>query len=190
MIDLRNACTGAYARLSFFAVVALLACTPRTAAAQAANVCGEVIEEAETSYVEGRFDEAIQLLLTCLDGPDVETAQAITAYRLLALALIRKDELAEARAAIVQLFDIYPEYEADPIIDPPAYTALVDIVKQQVRPVSEVDEPPPEQSWFRSNMRWLVSGGAVVVGGVLAAVLIGGDGSGSDTLPPPPTVPN
>lgn len=105
--------------------------------------------------------------------------------------MIRKDELAEARAAIVQLFDIYPEYEPDPIIDPPSYTALVDIVKQQIRPVSEVDESPPQQSWFRTNMRWLVSGGAVVVGGVLAAVLIGGgDGSQSDTLPPPPAVPN
>lgn len=173
------------------ALILLMAAVPY-ATAQTTNSCDEELETAEMSYVEGRFDDAIRLLLTCLERADIETAQAIDGYRLLALALIRKDELPDARAAIVQLLDIYPEYEPDPIADPPAYTALVDIVKQQVTPATaELDEPAAQPSWFRQNLKWILPGGAVVVGGFLAAVLSGGGGGGGATpLPPPPGAPN
>ncbi len=176
----------------FVAVAMLLSIFAAPAVGQNTNTCGEQLEEAETSYVEGRFDEAIRLVLRCLDRNDVETAQAIDAYRLLALALIRKDELPDARAAIVQLLDVYPEYEPDPIVDPPSFRALVDIVKQQLSPVAtDTSEPPARRSWFRSNLKWILPGGAVVVGGVLAAVLAQGGGSGGPSqLPPPPGAPN
>lgn len=175
------------------AVVLFLALTVPIAAAQEASTCDEELEAAESAYVEGRFDDAIQTAVSCLDRADIETAQAVEGYRLLALALIRKDELPDARAAIVRLLDVYPEYEPDPIVDPPSYTALVDIVRQQVGPqTADVSEPAAaEPSWFRQNMKWILPGGAVVFGGFLAAVLSGGNGGGgSNTLPPPPGAPN
>lgn len=181
---------GSIAKLHLLMLIAVLACTARPGFGQAADTCDEELEEAETRYIEGQFDESIRVVLTCLNRAEIDTVHAIEGYRLLALALIRKDELPEARAAIVQLFDVYPEYEPDPVADPPAYTALVDIVKQQVLPTAEASEPPPQQSWFQSNLRWLLSGGAVVAGGVLAAVLMQGGDSGSPSLPPPPAVPN
>lgn len=185
---------GPHVRLAhpFLLTIFLLAAAAPLATAQPTNTCDEEIGAAETSYVEGRFDNAIRLLLLCLDREDIETAQAIEGYRLLALALIRKDELPDARAAIVQLLDVYPDYEPDPVTDPPSYTALVDIVKQQVAPTTaQVEEPSATPSWFRQNMKWILPGSAVVVGGFLAAVLAGGGGGGgSNTLPPPPGPPN
>jgi len=181
---------GAVAKPPLLLLIAILACTARPSLGQAENTCDEELSAAETNYIEGQFDEAIRLTLTCLNRSEIDTTHAISGYRLLALALIRKDELPEARAAIVQLFDVYPEYEPDPVTDPPSYTALVDIVRQQILPTAEASEPPPQRSWFRSNLRWLLSGGAVVAGGVLAAVLMQGGDSPSPSLPPPPPVPN
>lgn len=194
MFECKNLLLSATVRRCSLVLIALWACTFRPSIAQDTVTCENELQQAEAEYIEGSFDEAIRTVLECLESPNVETSQQVEAYRLLALALIRQDELPEARAAIVELLDVNPEYEPDPIADPPAYTALVDIVKQQVQPVAEETvEPPPEESWFRSNLRWLVSGGAVVVGSVLAIVLSQGGGdeppSGSPSLPPPPDVP-
>ncbi len=157
--------------------------------AQQAVPCDTLLIDADEAYVDQLFDETVQLVDECLAHDDLSQDNLVAAYRLMALAYIRLDQLGDARLAIVRLLGAVPDYVPDPIADPPDYTVMVDAVKRQIEPAS--DESRQERSWFRANARWLVSGGAVLAGGVLAAVLRGSQGSSEgSSLPPPPNMPN
>jgi len=106
--------------------------------------CVEELRRADTVYLEGRFDETIRLLRTCLDRATLFVEEAIPVYRLMAMAHLNQGETAEAEAAIADLLVLAPDYEADPIQDPPSYVSLVAaqreaMVRQQAALV-ETDE--------------------------------------------------
>ncbi|MEM6285514.1 MAG: helix-hairpin-helix domain-containing protein [Bacteroidota bacterium] len=125
--------------------------------------CEDVLAEAEQRYLEQDFDSVEPYVIECVYRPGVTERQLQDAYRLLALAYIRQDLLADAQLTIVKLFGVDYEYEPDPVSDPPFYVALVTAVKDQLRvevenaeaagalqAASEVDaapeavpEPPP-----------------------------------------------
>ncbi len=172
-------------------LIALIALSGlRTSVAQQLRSCDELLEEGSTAYVDRRYDEALQLADQCLARNELARDDMIASYRLLALAYIRLDQLGDARLAVLHLLDAAPEYQPDPITDPPDYTVLVDAVRNQFQ--QDLAETTRERSWMRANARWILSGGLAVAGGVLAAVLLQGQGSsgGSSSLPPPPGPPN
>lgn len=170
-------------------------------AAQEATVCEEAFATAEAAYLNGAFDDAIRLLSPCLDRSEVPKEQAIPAYRLLSLAHLQKDELPEARAAIVNILSLRPAYEADPVEDPPSYVSLVSIVRREVQPAL-ADEAPAEERrtpFFRRTSTWISIAGTLIVGGVVTMVATGTSddgGSGGDppggqgALPDPPPTPS
>ena len=87
--------------------------------------CEEEFRRADAVYLEGRFDDTIRLLRTCLDRATLFVEEAIPVYRLLAMAHLNQGENAEAQATIADLLVLAPDYEADPIQDPPSYVSLV-----------------------------------------------------------------
>lgn len=96
-------------------------------------VCASEVVEAEDMYRDGRFEEAVRLLSDCLDvrtGIDAETA--VRGYRLLGLARLQTGDIAGARIAVLRVFARDPDYEADPVFDPPGYQALVETVRHQL----------------------------------------------------------
>jgi hypothetical protein len=174
-------------------VALLLLLSPFASAhAQAVSQCEEALTSAEEHYVNAQFAETVTALEPCLTETGLATDQLLTAYRLLALAYIRMDESEDARAAVRELFQLDPEYQSDPVNDPPDFTVMVEIVRSEVRPM-EQEVASTQRSWFRSHMGWIVTGGTLIAGGILAAVLSSGGGDSPDpgpALPSPPSLPN
>jgi hypothetical protein len=94
--------------------------------------CDPEVDEAAGAYRNGEHGRAIGLLRECLARPTLESQAAVRAHRLLALVHLERGEFAEARAAVLGLLRTVPEYEADPVLDLPAYVDLVGIVRRQV----------------------------------------------------------
>jgi hypothetical protein len=161
--------------------------------------CDEELPRAEASYLNGEFGETIAHLTECLSRGEPVEDEAVAVYRLLTLAHFNRGEIEEARRAVVKLLSIRPDYQADAIQDPPGYTSLVAIVRQQLR-VEEVDSPPPpdpilvESRPGPSRRRtWIIVGAGAVVAGVVGAVVASGSGGGGTDGPPalplPPSLP-
>ena len=96
------------------------------------NRCGAAFGAAEASYQASAYNEAVRLLSACLGEEtegDAETAVAV--YRLLALAHLGKGDVGSARATLVRLLTVAPDYAPDPEADPRSYQALVRIVQRQ-----------------------------------------------------------
>ena len=162
---------------------------------QEAPPCDSLVTEAQDRYLNGAYDEAIQQVSLCLDRSDVKADVAVRAYRLMSLAYLRQDELDAAREAIVNLLGVAPEYEPDPVQDPPTYVSMVAIVKQEIQPEgAPTEEAEDSPGFFRRTSTWVVLSTTLVAGGVTAFLTLGGSGGGGGgggtaTLPPPPGTP-
>ena len=78
------------------------------------------------------FAAAERLVRACLEREDISDEATLQAYRLLALVALQRDDLPEAKRAVLQLLGVSFEYAPNPIDDPPAYVALVTSVKGQL----------------------------------------------------------
>ena len=94
--------------------------------------CGqEALEEAQQDYTVGQFKQLTERLTPCLDeGFTID--EKIQAYRLLALSWLAQDDIDNASEMINQLLDIEPNWEANPIYDPPGFAKLVESLKRPV----------------------------------------------------------
>ena len=144
----------------------------------AQGACDGAVAEAEEEYLEGRFDAAAQLLSACLEQAELPTPEVVRVHRLLTLAYINQGDAQGARQAIEGLLEAAPDYEPDPVQDPPSYTVLVLIVKEQQQEKAVVEaaaEAEAQRSWLRKRRTWLAVGVGLVVVGVVAVVT--GDGA-------------
>ncbi len=184
-------------------LAALILGSAPDAAAQPREKCTQERQEAENHYLEGRFAEAVALLQTCLRRETLFLDEAVAVYRLLGLAHLNGGEPEQAQAAVADLLDLVPTYEADPVQDPPSYTALVNLAREERRaaeeqraaeerraeaeppqiappepPVTAAEERPPPSA-LRGAKTWLLAtGGAVVVFTAVALTLAGGSDGG------------
>lgn len=93
--------------------------------AQEKNVCDSLLTQIESNYNYGNFDEALTSIFNCLDRPEITQDQKMQAYRFLGLIYIAKDYVDDAKKAVAKLLDLLPNYEPDPVQDPPPYRNLV-----------------------------------------------------------------
>lgn len=178
---------------SFF-LLPLLLIVPNVVRGQAA--CERVLSEAEAHYVTGSFTDAINILAPCVRSFPAGSDEDRAAHRLLALAYLRNGEIEESRLVIVELFERNPDYEADPVSDPPAYVSMVNLVREESGVGSSTVSgggaggAAPPRTWLRSPRTWLiVAGSSAVVATLLVLGASGGGGNGSDALPLPPAFP-
>jgi hypothetical protein len=101
--------------------------------AQEAPPCEALLEESQDLYVAREFTASEDLIRSCLSQPQISDSEALRAYRLLALVLLRQDDLPQASQAVLRLLGFSFEYEPDPILDPPIFVSLVAAVKDQIR---------------------------------------------------------
>ncbi len=113
--------------------------------AQVQSVCAKNLADAEQRYNTGRFDEAIGLITECLGKKDISEEEKMKAYRLLGLSYIAKDFLDDARNAVRKLLYMVPNYQPDPVQDPPPFTKLIEEVKQEKPPSPEKPIPKAQQ---------------------------------------------
>lgn len=175
------------------------------ATAQSQNQCEQELAEAQSFYDTGRFDDAIQKIASCLRKGGLSEEEKLRAYRLLGLTYIAQDYLKEARTAISKLLDLVPDYNPDPIQDPPQYQRLVQQLKEERPKQPEVTEPvktptPPKTEVeetrapvkkSKRKMWYLIGGGTALAGGVIAAILLSGgeEKPVPEPLPKPPALP-
>jgi tetratricopeptide (TPR) repeat protein len=175
-----------------FLLTGLLPATNTSAQSQ----CRTELAEAESRYREGRFEETIAIVNRCLDKGGMTEEERKQAYRLLGKTYIAKDYLDEAREAIKRLLELVPNFEADPVQDPPTFTEMVKDVKNELE---KTDLPPPPlgeipEKKNGGSKKWLLLGGVVLAGGAAAILLSGGtDGPAPSApslpLPAPPSFP-
>ena len=153
------------------------------------NDCIERLDEAEELYRTGGFDEAIEILVYCLDEGELPDDDKMRAYRLLGLAYIAQDYLEDARRAIARLLDLVPDYTPDPIQDPPTFRRLVEDVRVDEEDDDALPQPPVAEE--RTSIWYYIGGGILAAGAAVGAVLmLSGDGDDDDPeLPGPPALP-
>ena len=172
---------------------------------QAQDDCTEQLNQAEQFYNTGRFDDAEKIIENCLANGDMDREQKLRAYRLLGLTYIAKDLEAEARDTVSKLLEMVPNYQTDPVQDPPPFRTLVDEVKQdqdmQTQQQAESEETVTEQPQQgdelenlveqredrkKQKRKWYyIAGGAVVGAAVITAVVLGGGSDGAEFPMPP-----
>ncbi len=96
--------------------------------------CTASLAAAQAYYVDQDFDVSETLLRECVTRPDVDEETSIQVHRLLTLVYLRQDNRPEAEQVITRLLeDVSFDYIPDPILDPPAYVALVESIKEPLR---------------------------------------------------------
>ena len=86
--------------------------------------CAPLLENAEDSFAEGRFDDAVNYLNACLGSRPPKD------FRLLSLELMAQIQLAEddvpgATRTVAEILRLEPDYEADPRY-PPRLHGMID----------------------------------------------------------------
>lgn len=163
-----------------------------TGVAAAQVSCDQAISEANAHYTSGSFSDAINVLAPCVRTYSPGTDEDREAHRLLALAYLRAGDIEESRLVVVELFARNPDYEADPVSDPPAFVSLVNLVREETGVDSlrsGSGSSSPLRTWFRSPTTWLIVAGGAAVTTAIVLVSASGNGSGTDMLPPPPAFP-
>ena len=168
--------------------------------------CQEELAEANNQYARGQFDQTITLLDQCLEKTGISEQERRTAYRLKGLSFIGKGLEVDAQESIRRLLQVVPNYEPDPVEDPPDFVKMVNEIKDEVNrtivdaqpqndttptattPTTTVSEP--QQSRRRGGGRWVIAGLGVAAAGTVACILLCGDGGGGgDIISEPPPLP-
>ena len=173
--------------------------------------CETALADAERQYNDGRLDDVIKTLESCLPA-GLKNEDKSKAYRLLGLTYMAKDYLEQAKQSIRKLLELVPNWQPDPDQDPPPFTHLVEEVRKEMKeavsekPVEQPQEKPteiekpreepimtPTEPQKRGSKKFLWIGiGAAALGGGLIAAFAGGGGSGGpinggpERLPDPP----
>ena len=165
--------TGRYALL-----LLCLLLTPRAWGQQSPG-CTEALRNAESTYQESNYEDTIRLLAPCLSAEGLERTRVVAIHRLLSMAHMNSGDAHGARLAILDLLNRVPDYEPDPVQDPPSYTVLVMIIRDQLRQqtgAAEAEAAEKPTSWAKRRGTWFAIGGGLLVVG-LTAILTGDDGA-------------
>jgi len=156
--------------------------------------CEDELANANNLYLEGEWNQAIELMEGCLNRPDLDPGIKSQAYRIIGLSYISLDLEHNAKNAISAILQQSPGYMADVDNDPPPYVRLVEQVRAEQGMEPAVAEVVPAEEEKGGISKILLGAGAAVVG-VVAFLIIGG-GSEDDPeivdvsdLPEPPTLP-
>ncbi len=117
-------------------LAAVLLCWSLPVAGQptAAVSCETLLAAADDHYRQQDYDALEPLVLSCIYDTTPTTDETGRAYRLLALSLINRGSIADARTTIARLLTSVPAYRADPTLDLPVYVSLVASVREQMQP--------------------------------------------------------
>lgn len=160
--------------------------------------CETALADAERQYNDGRLDDVMKTLESCLPE-GLKNEDKSKAYRLLGLTYMAKDYLEQAKQSIQKLLELVPNWQPDTDQDPPPFMHMVEEVRKEMKEEKKEAAPQKaveqlqEQPKKGGSKKFLWIGlGAVAIGGGLAIGLIGGGGNG-DPMPPvtgDPRLPN
>lgn len=149
--------------------------------------CPEILQTAQSNYDLGRFDDVISLLQPCLDSTAFSDEERRRAYRLMGLSYLAKDAENDAREAVKNLLELVPNYQTNPVEDPPTFVRMVEDVRREMgtreQPSTEPTPPPQRPTQAKSGGgigKWLLIGGGVAAAAVIAYFLLREDDNGGE----------
>lgn len=93
--------------------------------------CANAISRADSSYSYGSFDEAIELLNSCMNQGAFDESEQQRAYVILGRAYLAQNLEEQARSTLRELIRMVPHYEPSPEY-PPSFRKLVQKVKRDM----------------------------------------------------------
>jgi hypothetical protein len=93
--------------------------------------CAEETADATARYVEGAFEQVAEVLTVCLNQRFmyIPVEEQVPVLRLLTLSHLKMGNLAQAKSTAAILLRLKPDYAPRPVEDPPAYVALIEILR-------------------------------------------------------------
>jgi tetratricopeptide (TPR) repeat protein len=85
------------------------------------DTCSEILTQAEQNYFEGRFDDTISLVKSCLSNGRLDQSELVRAYKILAQAYLAKNYPEAAGKIISKILEINPNYSPTIENEPPPY---------------------------------------------------------------------
>ena len=142
----------------------------------AQDTCAKNLDQAQTSYYEGKFDGAISLVKECIEQGGMDKTELARAYKILAQAYWAKNQLEAAGMIIGKLLDLQPEYNPSAADEPPKFIRLVEEIK--AKRLSQLESNTEEDN------KWLwIGAGSVAVIGVITIIAL--TNKGGDDKPKP-----
>ncbi len=110
-----------------------LMATPAPATANPTANPQLALEQGRVAYERGNYGEAVQAIQPLL-YPSIELRNeeaVVEAHRLLSMAYLFLAKTAEAEQEASSLLALRPDYEPDPVIDPPAAVTFFQVIKKK-----------------------------------------------------------
>lgn len=117
--------------------------------APAQTTCESSLARAQVLYINGEFGEVEEILEPCVQAGQLGEDNRVWAYRLLALTALQQGHLVEAKLVALSLLTLRPDYQPDPVLDPPSYADLIRTVRSQL----EVTRPARPEEADTSRVR-------------------------------------
>jgi hypothetical protein len=114
-------------------IALVLACALGTARANPTKNPQAVLDEGRVAYERGQYGQAVQVIHPLL-YPNIELGNeesVVEAHRLLALSYLFMTKSGEAEQEATSLLAMRPDYEPDPVVDPPAAVAFFHSIKKK-----------------------------------------------------------
>ena len=168
--------------------------------------CETALADAERHFNDGRLDEVMKILESCLPE-GLKNEDKSKAYRLLSLTYMGKEYLEQAKQSIEKLLELVPNWQPDPDQDPPPFTRMVEEIRKEMaeeqkaaapkEPVEQPQEKPTEIEKPREEpvaepaqpkkggskvFLWIGLGVAAIGGGILGLAGGGGGGNGGPPI--------
>lgn len=142
--------------------------------------CQKILDKARNLYYEGRFDESVNLVRSCIASEEITKDERRQAYKILAQIALARNDKDKARNAVRRLLQIDPDYKPTIEQETPSYVELVESVRAEMDSKVSHESHKAEIKEDKKGISkwWYYSAGAVVAGS--AYFLLSKDGNKKD----------
>ncbi|HEM48907.1 MAG TPA: hypothetical protein ENO27_01725 [Caldithrix sp.] len=147
--------------------------------------CSKVLDQAQNLYYEGKFDESMNLVQSCLTSEELTKEESRRAYKIMSQVELARGDQEKAKKNIRLLLEVDPDYTPTIEQETPTYVQLVESVRSELV-VKDNNVVVKKESGGISKW-WYYSAGAVVAG--TAYILLNNDDGKKKDKPldtPPP----
>jgi tetratricopeptide (TPR) repeat protein len=124
--------------------------------------CRQILNKAQELYYESKFDEAVNLVKSCITGKNLSVDEKRQAYKILSQVALARGNKEKARETIRYLLKIDPDYRPTIEQEPPSYVQLVESVRAEMK--TKEEEPAVKKERKGISKWWYYTAGAVVAG--------------------------
>ena len=148
--------------------------------------CDKILEHAHNLYYEGRFDESVNLIQSCLASQDLNKNELRLAYKILSQVELARGDEKKAKENIRQILKVDPDFLPTIEQETPTYVKLVESVRQEMKTVPEKNNTALKKEAGGISKWWYYSAGAVVAGTTFMLLNKDENKKKSEPLPEPP----